>query len=51
MNIIKLNLKLFFFIFLFFSVTAKAEEIKKLPKEHEFNFYSGMFDFSDKGAK
>ena len=51
MNIIKLKLKLSFIIWAFFCVHAKAEEIKILPQEHEFNFYSGMFDFSDQGAK
>ena len=25
--------------------------MKKLPNEHEINFYSGMFDFSDNGKK
>ena len=29
----------------------KSEELTKLPSEHEINFYSGMFDFSDNGKK
>ena len=29
----------------------KAEEVQNLEKEHEFNFFSGMFDFSDDGKK
>ena len=29
----------------------KSEELTKLPSEHELNFYSGMFDFSDNGKK
>ena len=29
----------------------KSDETKKLPSEHEYNFYSGLFDFSDKGKK
>ena len=29
----------------------KSDELKKLPNEHEINFYSGMFDFSDNGKK
>ena len=29
----------------------KAEELKNLENEHEFNFFSGMFDFSDDGKK
>ena len=37
--------------FLFFSFLVKADEEKKIFSEHEWNFYSGMFDFSDHGAK
>ena len=51
MNFIKLNIKIFILIFFVFSYQLSAEEIKKLPKEHELNFYSGMFDFSDDGAR
>ena len=51
MKIFILNIKLFFLVLLFFSFQAKAEEIKKLPKAHEVNFYSGVFDFSDDGKK
>ena len=29
----------------------KAEEFVNLEKEHELNFFSGMFDFSDDGKK
>jgi len=36
------------YILLCFSVQA---EDKKFPNKHELNFYSGMFDFSDDGAK
>jgi len=46
-----LNIRIFFLVLLVFSFQAKAEEIKKLPREHEINFYSGMFDFSDDGKK
>ena len=35
----------------FFSFTAKSEEEKNVFNEHEWNFYSGMFDFSDHGAR
>ena len=35
----------------FFSLQLNAEEQKKLPNEHEMNFYSGMFDFSDNGKR
>jgi len=29
----------------------KAEELKNLENEHEFNFFSGTFDFSDDGKR
>ena len=51
MNFIKLNLKIFIFVLLIASFQLKAGEINKLPEEHEINFYSGMFDFSDQGKK
>jgi len=38
-------------LFFIFSVQLNSEEIKKLPSEHEVNFYSGLFDFSDTGKK
>jgi hypothetical protein len=38
-------------LFLFVPHHLKSEETKKLPNEHEYNFYSGLFDFSDKGKK
>tara|TARA_B100000427_G_C15068690_1_gene403236 strand:+ start:10 stop:507 length:498 start_codon:yes stop_codon:yes gene_type:complete len=38
-------------LFFIFSVQLNSEEIKKLPSEHEVNFYSGLFDFSDDGKK
>ena len=31
---------------LFFPYQLKSDEMKKLPSEHEYNFYSGLFDFS-----
>ena len=30
---------------------VKSDEVKKLIDPHEYNFYSGMFDFSDEGKK
>jgi len=43
---------LFLFVLLLsFPYQIKSEEIPKLPDEHEINFYSGMFDFSDDGKK
>ena len=46
----KLYLKIFI-VFLFFLSPANSDDEVKFEKEHEFNFYSGMFDFSDDGAK
>ena len=41
----------FLFVLLLFPYQIKSEEMTKLPDEHEINFYSGMFDFSDDGKK
>ena len=39
-------------IFLLISLPLKSEEVKKVTgSEHEFNFYTGMFDFSDDGKR
>ena len=38
-------------ILILFSTPIKSEENNKVFDEHEWNFYSGMFDFSDDGAK
>ena len=38
---------LVFFIISLFLIPVKADENKITNSEHEFNFYSGMFDFSD----
>ena len=35
----------------FFPHHLKSDETKKLPSEHEYNFYSGLFDFSDDKQK
>ena len=49
----KINkMKIFFKLiaaFLLFIYPVKSED-QKFPNEHEWNFYSGMFDFSDSGA-
>ena len=37
-------------ILVIFTLPAKGEEVS-IPNEHEFNFYSGMFDFSDDGKR
>tara|TARA_B110001452_G_scaffold241363_1_gene223498 strand:- start:338 stop:862 length:525 start_codon:yes stop_codon:yes gene_type:complete len=41
---------LFVFLFLFFTPT-QSEENNLIEKEHELNFFSGMFDFSDDGKR
>ena len=41
----------FITLLIIFSYQTNADELKKLPSEHEYNFYSGMFDFSDSGKK
>ncbi len=51
MNFFKPNIKILIIILLFFNFQANSEELKKLPDEHEINFYSGMFDFSDDGKR
>ena len=38
-------------LFLLLSLQVNAEEEKEIYNEHEINFYSGMFDFSDHGAR
>ena len=39
-------------IFLLISLPLKSEELKKVTgNEHEFNFYTGMFYFSDDGKR
>ena len=46
--------KYFFLITIFFviSLPLKSEEVKKnLNNEHEFNIFTGMFDFSDDGKR
>jgi len=48
MNFFRLSLWLFVLIF---SSQLNAEDLKKLPDEHEINFYTGIFDFSDDGQK
>ncbi len=40
-----------FFILIALTLCVKSEEMEKFNNEHELNFYSGMFDFSDDGAK
>ena len=48
MKFIYCQFKIFLVIALLsLSLGLKAEELKNLENKHEFNFFSGMFDFSD----
>ncbi len=40
-----------FFLLLLASLPVKSDEYNSYIDEHEWNFYSGMFDFSDDGKK
>ena len=40
-----------FVLYFFLSLPVYGEEQNKFESEHQWNFYSGMFDFSDDGAK
>ena len=48
-----MNLKkiIILLLFLVFTNSLNAEEIKKRDLNTEYNFYTGMFDFSDDGKK
>ncbi len=51
---LKLIKKYFFLVnlFLLTSLPLNSEEVKKISSnEHEFNIYTGMFDFSDDGKR
>ena len=50
LNIFKQTIYLIIVVFLFFA-PVNSEENKISSSEHEFNFFSGMFDFSDDGKK
>ena len=45
------KIKFLLVVFFCLSFQVNSEEIKKNDSEHEFNFYTGMFDFSDHGMK
>ena len=52
MKLIKFRQKFLLVIVLFlFFLPVNSEENKVLNDEHELNFYSGLFDFSDDGAR
>ena len=44
-------LKFCLILICFYSQVAFSEEKKVIENEHEWNFYSGMFDFSDDGKR
>ena len=48
---LKITVGIFLFSILFFLSPLKSEEIKDLADPHEYNFFTGMFDFSDDGKK
>jgi len=50
MKHINFFLKILFLLTCFYS-TALTEEKKATVNDHEWNFYSGMFDFSDDGKR
>ena len=47
----KINKFVFLFIILISAFSSNADEIKSDNKNTEFNFYTGMFDFSDHGKR
>ena len=49
----KQSLKIILKLFFLFSLIAPSfgEEKKESINEHSFNFYSGMFEYSDEGQK
>ena len=46
-----LNLFCFVLIIIFLTTSLKSDEVKKLIDPNEYNFFTGMFDFSDEGKK
>jgi len=48
---LKITVGIFLFCSSFFSPSLRSEEIKELSDPHEYNFFTGMFDFSDDGKK
>ena len=46
-----LNFFCFVLIIIFLTTSLKSDEVKKLIDPHEYNFFTGMFDFSDEGKK
>ena len=48
---LKITVGIFLFSISFFLSPLNSEEIKELSDQHEYNFFTGMFDFSDDGKK
>ena len=46
-QLLKITLNIFFLFLL--TISSNSEEKKENFNEHELNFYTGMFDFSDDG--
>ena len=48
---LKITVGIFLLFASFFLSPLKSKEIKELSDPHEYNFFTGMFDFSDDGKK
>ena len=48
---LKITVGIFLLFSSFFLSPLKSKEIKELSDPHEYNFFTGMFDFSDDGKK
>ena len=48
---LKITVGTFWFFMSLFLHPLKSDEIKELSDPHEYNFFTGMFDFSDDGKK
>ena len=48
---LKITVGIFLFFIFFLSLPLKSDDLRKLTDPHEYNFYTGVFDFSDDGKK
>ena len=48
---LKITVGIFLFFISFLSLPLKSDDLRKLTDPHEYNFYTGIFDFSDEGKK
>ena len=48
---LKITVGIFLFFIFFLSLPLKSDDLRKLTDPHEYNFYTGIFDFSDEGKK